>query len=152
MQTAGAGAGATFETNLDDANCPSIDMTDINNNASQYINCLDKLQTIKNKLIADEQREAAIEKTEYAKEQKELIKIVNELMLERKYKLNQIQLEYDNYIFKKLETYIPLSYSTITIVSICYYLSVILIVFLFLYVFNIDNSDNRTTFSDTNLL
>lgn len=150
MQT--AGTGATFETNLDDANCPSIDMTDINNNASQYINCLDKLQTIKNKLIADEQREAAIEKTEYAKEQKELIKIVNELMLERKYKLNQIQLEYDNYIFKKLETYIPLSYSTITIVSICYYLSVILIVFLFLYVFNIDNSDNRTTFSDTNLL
>ncbi len=141
----------TFEKDLI-VTCDDIDISNTNTNTANYTSCLNKFQEIKKKLLADQKEEGKEEKIEYAREQQEILKIIKELQLEREYKLKKIQLEHDSFIFDQLKNYIPITYVTITLISLCYYLSVLLLIFLFLYIFNINTADNRKSFENADLL
>ena len=141
----------TYETDLD-VTCPKIDISNMKTNTANYTSCLNKFQEIKKKLIKDQKEEEKEEKTEYAREKEEILKILNELQLERKYKLKKIQLQHNSFIFDQLKNYVPITYGALTIVSVCYYLSVLLLLFLFFYIFNINTGDDRKTFEHSDLL
>ena len=137
-----------------DSVCNNKDITSDTNLYKKCLKCLDNIT----KSIST--KEASLKKdidAEHTKELAEVQKEIAEITAEHEFKINQIQLDYNNFFLKELTTYIPLTYISYTLLSTCYFIMSLFLIYLFVSIFvNIQsgntNENNIFILYNNNLL